>query len=684
MTRRFVVAALAATAALIATSAPVGAEATAPERLIVTLRDASDLPQLAQRFGGREVGTNGWAVTADPDIVRGLAGVERVAPDTPVRAQVVPNDPCVTTCNSGQTEWYLAPVGASSAWDRSKGDGVTIAILDSGVDTSHPDLAPKVVDSLDMTEVHDGPGNHATEVAGVAAAATNNGVGVASLGWNVNLLSVKVLDINGEGFTSWVINGVDEAVRRGVKIINLSLASTIYEQQLQDAITRAYNAGVLVVAAAGNNDDQGGTPTSPKYPAAMDHVLSVAATIQNDTVASFSRRGPLVDIAAPGNALFTTLLGGGYGQASGTSVAAPLAAAAAALLIAQGMGTEAKPDAVIAQLIRSGVPIADGSDGVIRRLQAGIATQTAAPYGLGFGGGDFVAIGDLDGDAPGQEIVTAAGPGGGPHVRVFSAAMNPLPTGFYAYGANFHGGVDVAVGDVLTDFPGDEIVTGAGPGGGPHVRTFLANGTPAPGQAGDGFFAYGPTFSGGVSLAVGDVRPDVAGDEIITGAATNGGPHVRVFSANGAPLGDGFMAFDPHFIGGVSVAVGDFDGANSGLEIAVAAGPGGGPHVRIFRSDGSALGGGFFAYAPNFAGGVRLAATQIDAGLDEIITVPRTGGGPHLRAFRADGAPIGGGVFAYDSNIGSGLTVAAGANQIVVGTRAGLTLARALTLHAVT
>jgi subtilisin family serine protease len=652
----------------------------------VTLQDGSLVAPVLARLGGQRVGPNGWAGNADPAVVRGLKGVVDVSPDAPVYAQnTVPNDPCVNTCQTSNTQWYLAPVGASSAWDRSKGDGITIAILDSGIDASHPDLSSKVIGSLDFTDVHDGNGPHGTEVAGIAGAATDNGVGVASLGWNANLLSEKVLDVNGEGFTSWVINGIDDAITRGAKIINLSLAGTTYEQALQDAVNRAFQHNVLVVAAAGNNDDQGGSATSPKYPAAMDHVLSVAASQQNDTIATFSRRGPTVDMAAPGTNLLTTQLGGGYAEVSGTSMAAPLVAGAAALVMAQGLGVEATPDAVTAQLVRSGVPIANPSGGTIRRLQIGIGTQTAAPYGIGFGGGNTVAVGDLDANAPGQEIVTAAGPGGGPHVRVFSAAMNPLPVGFYAYGANFHGGVDVAVGDVLPESDGDEIVTAAGPGGGPHIRTFLANGTPAPGQAGDGFFAYGPTFTGGVSVAVGDVRPDVPGEEIVTGAFSNGGPHVRVFTAQGTPLGDGFMAFDPHFTGGVSVAVGNFDaGLNDGMEIAVAAGPGGGPHVRVFHADGSALGGGFFAYDAGFGGGVRVAATQLDSGLDEIITVPRTGGGPHLRAFHVDGSPIGGGIFAFLGSVTTGLNVAAGTAEVVVGTRGGPTLTRALALNAVT
>lgn len=669
---------LIAVAALVAAGVPAQAESGNTERLLVTFTEPGAVARAIARFGGVPVGPNGWAGVADPSQVSGLAKIRSVAPDGIMKAAVVANDPCVTSCESGKSQWYLPTVGAGSAWDRTTGQGVTIAILDSGVDPNHPDLAGKLQTITVPGAPADGVGVHGTEVAGVAGAITNNGVGVASVGWNVGLMSIKVLDADGVGLTSTVINGMDAAVANGADIINLSLASTIYEQPLQDAVNRAYAQGVLVVAAAGNNDDQGGTSTSPKYPAAMDHVLSVAATMQNDQVAPFSRRGPWVDIAAPGNALITTQAGGGYGIASGTSLAAPLAAAAAALLIAQGV--EASPDGVTEQLRRTGQPLNDGVGGIIRRINVGLATEAAAPYG-GYGGGVNVAVGELNGSSGGEEVVTGAGPGGGPHVRMYSTAMNSLGGGFYAFSTAFHGGVNLAVGDVVPDSSGNEIVAAAGPGGGPHVRVLQADGNPVPGPAGDGFFAYGPQFDGGVSVAAGDVRPDISGDEIVTGAFSKGGPHVRVWTATGQLLSE-FFGFDSNFKGGVSVAVGNFDNAN-GMEIAVAAGPGAGPHVKTFLADGTSLGVGFYAYAAHVPVGVGIAATSLDGGFDEIVTVPRGFGGPHVRAFSATGVPVSNGVFAFLSSQTTGLSVAAGNQRIVVGTRGAPTLTRSLPFSAV-
>lgn len=667
---------LAACAAVVS---PAHADPSGSERLLVTFHSERAAERALARFGGTRVGTQGWAGVAPRALVAGLAGVDYVGRDGIVRAaDTNPNDPCVESCNSGQSQWYLPVIQAPSAWDRSKGGGVRVAVLDSGVDALHPDLASKmVVPQVNLADDQDN-GDHGTKVAGVAAAATNNGAGVASVGWNVGLISIKVLDATGEGFTSAVINGIQEAVRLNAKVINLSLATTVYEQPLQDAITNAHNQGVLIVAAAGNNDEQGGVNTSPKYPAAMDHVLSVAASVQNDTVATFSRRGPWVDMAAPGNALLTTTNGGGYGLASGTSMASPMVAASAALLIAQGY--EVSPDALAAQLVRTGQPISDGSGGVLRRLNVGTATKTTSPFGTGFPGGNSVAVGEIDANAAGQEVITGAGPGGGPHVRFYSRNMNPLGGGFYAFPTSFYGGVDLAVGDLVGDLGGNEIVAAAGPGGGPHVRVFTADGAPAPGAAGRGFFAYGGGFSGGVSVAVGDVRTDSPGDEIVTGVFSRGGPHVRVFNATGALLGE-WYAFAAGFQGGVTVAVGDFD-AVSGLDIAVAAGPGAGPHVKMFRGDGVQLGPGFYAYAPGFTGGVDIAVVDTGA-VDRIVSVPRGFGGPHVRLFNAAGDALSGGVFAFNPNQTTGLSVAAGENQIVVGTRSTPDLTRVLPLSSV-
>ena len=135
------------------------------------------------------------------------------------------------------------------------------------------------------------------------------------------------------------------------------------------------------------------------------------------------------------------------------------------------------------------------------------------------------------------------------------------------------------------------------------------------------------------------------------------------------------------FQGGVTVAVGNFD-ATTGLDIAVAAGPGAGPHVKLFHGDGTQLGPGFYAYAPGFTGGVDIAVVTTGT-IDRIVTVPRGFGGPHVRLFDASGEALSGGVFAFEASQTTGLSVAAGDQQVVVGTRATPDLARALPLSAV-
>jgi autotransporter-associated beta strand protein len=249
-------------------------------------------------------------------------------------------------------------------------------------------------------------------------------------------------------------------------------------------------------------------------------------------------------------------------------------------------------------------------------------------YDAGFTGGVRVATGDVNGDGW-DDIVTAAGAGGGPHIKVFDGTNQALLQSFLAYSPSFTGGVFVAAGDVNHDGFAD-IVTGAGTGGGPHVEVFSGANLGLL----KSFFAYAANFTGGVRVAAADVNGDRFAD-IVTGAGNGGGPHVEVFSGANLGLIKSIIAYDPVFTGGVYVAAGDVD-ADGRADIIVGAGDGGGPHVKVFAGTNDALIRNFFAYDPNFRGGVRVAAGDMSGdGTDDIITGAGASGGPHVKAFDA-------------------------------------------------
>jgi FG-GAP-like repeat/FG-GAP repeat len=218
-------------------------------------------------------------------------------------------------------------------------------------------------------------------------------------------------------------------------------------------------------------------------------------------------------------------------------------------------------------------------------------------YDQGFTGGVYVAAGDLNGDGK-ADIVTGAGAGGGPHVKVFSGADGSTLQSFFAFDPAFTGGVRVAVGDVNGNgFP--DIVVGAGPGGGPQVKVFSGK----DGSVLDSFFGFDSGFTGGVFVAAGDLNGDGKAD-IVTGAGAGGGPQVKVFSGKDLSVLQSFFAYDAGFTGGVYVAAGDVNG-DGHPDLVTGAGAGGGPHVKVFAADGSVL-QSFFAYDPAFTGGVTV------------------------------------------------------------------------------
>ena len=263
-------------------------------------------------------------------------------------------------------------------------------------------------------------------------------------------------------------------------------------------------------------------------------------------------------------------------------------------------------------------------------------------YNESFHGGVRVAMGDVTGDGV-PDIITGAGPGGGPHVRVFDGVNGQQLAGplgsFFAFDSSFTGGVFVASGDVNGDGRADVIV-GAGAGGGPHVKVFSG----ADGSLLASFYAYIPTFRGGVTVAAGDMTGDGMAD-IVTGAGAGGGPHVKVFSGADLSTVASFYAYPSTFRGGVTVAAGDFNGDGK-ADIVTGAGPGGSPQVKAFDGAALALGGSaadnaianpltsFYAYAPSFLGGVTVAVTNRGGtGTHDIVTGTGPGGGPQVKVF---------------------------------------------------
>ncbi|MFZ5390662.1 MAG: S8 family serine peptidase [Patescibacteria group bacterium] len=635
-------------------------------------------------------------------------GIKAVSQIVEYQAVLTPND-----LDYAKQQEYLNKIKAPQVWDFVQNPPLrpVIAILDSGVDINNPDLAPNVWfnpwevpgDNIDNDRngfIDDQYGwdfvdnvadprpkfgkvwnkvamQHGTIVAGVAAAAGNNSLGVTGVSWNAKIMPIRVLDSAGIGNTVTVARGIQYAIDNRADIINLSFVGSVSDPILQDAIHRAYLAGILVVAAAGNEQQIGvNMDKQPQYPVCDDgyngenQVIGVAGLELNDSRALFSNYGSrCIDIAAPAVEIFSTQFVsqeqpgfkeayGGYW--SGTSVAAPLVSGALAVL--KAAYPRLAPSQLRDILIASGDEIEFANPGLLRqvgrrinlaaalRLAGSSAFAVKSPivvaphdknqaevsvldvagerlekfiaYHPRFTQGVNIASGDFDGDGQ-SDIVTVPRDAGGPHVKIFNL-KGAVEYQFMAFAESWRGGLSIAAADFNGDGK-DDLVLGVGKGGSNTVRIFDGQG-----ELLYQFVPYDPSYTGGINVAAGDVNND-GQPEIVVAPQDGSRLPVRVFSKFGNKLNE-FQAYPWTFKGGLNLVVGDSDGDNKD-DIVVAPGLGGGPQVRVFNGQGKLL-RQFMAFEKNFRGGVNLALGDVDGdGHKEIVTTPGLGGGPHVRVF---------------------------------------------------
>jgi subtilisin family serine protease len=362
----------------------------------------------------------GAVVSFDPEETDAAAeeltrqrAVQYVEPNYVLHANRLPNDRLFGD------QWALRNVGqfggkagadvhATDAWDVTTGANVTVAVVDTGIDFAHGDLAPNAwlnpadpPNGVDddhngfVDDVHgadfvnedsnpDDDAGHGSHVAGIIGARGNNFAGIAGVNWDVKLMGLKFLDANGSGNTADAANAIDYAVSHGARVINASWGGPAFSQALYQAVSRAGDKGVLFVAAAGNDGQN--ADVKPDYPAAFDlpNVISVAATDATDKLVDFSNYGVTsVDLAAPGDDIESTVPPAtdpsGYASFSGTSMATPFVSGAAALYLSKY--PQATVDQVRTAILQSvdKLPTLAGKVATGGRLDIARALGAAAP-----------------------------------------------------------------------------------------------------------------------------------------------------------------------------------------------------------------------------------------------------------------------------------------------------------------
>jgi hypothetical protein len=621
-------------------------------------------------------------------------------------------------------QWYLEKINAPGAWERTTGSAeIVVAVIDAGVQINHPDLKKNIWENIkeiadngidddgngfiddingwDFVEDNNDPSpsfnknwsegglSHGTIVSGVISAQGNNKEGISGISWSSKIMPLKVLNDLGAGSMRDVIRAVDYAIYNGAHIINFSFVGENYSQGLEEAIERAHKAGVLVVAAAGNensNNTSYNIDEVPLYPVCHDGsdnmVIGVAATDALDQKADFSSYGiNCVDISAPGVSFFgTAAFNPGFDQNqfselydgywSGTSMAAPVVSGSLALILSINP-TISKQEAMdilmsstddirrlnpnyLGKLGRGRVNVdravgiswlklssqkpyiitssyANSEPRVYIRNEKGVEISSFLAYSENFKGGINLATGDVDGDGV-SEIVTGAKSGGGAHIRVFDIEGR-LKSQFFAFDPNLRNGVNVAVGDVNKDGV-DEIISTLDSGTSSKIRVYDFKG-----KLINEFNAYS-NMNIGVNIAVGDISGDGKA-EIVSSTKAGSGPQVRIFDMYGNLSGQ-FFAYDKDTRAGVQVAIGDIDGLRDRNKAEIITAPGAGlePEIRVFN-DKAQIQEKFLAYDAKFKEGVSISVGDINIdGLADIITGAGPGGAPHVRAYNNRGLAL--------------------------------------------
>lgn len=576
--------------------------------------------------------------------------------------QAAPNDPHF------KKQWYLNRIGFDYVWNREfRGSEVVVAVVDSGVDVYHPDLKGSIwfnhfeIEANGIDDDHNGfiddvygwnfvdnnadprprvlPSsnddglNHGTMVAGIIGAQINNDLGISGIAPRVKIMALRAVNERGEGKINDVIRAIDYAINNGADIINLSFTGSNYNKGFREAIERANRAGIIVVTAAGNNSAN--LDLDPLYPACFQGnegeriLVSVSATDALDQKTNFSSYGRnCVDISAPGISFFSTSF---FDSEKNEPLDYNGYWSGTSMSTAVISGSLA--------LIKNINPKLNRSELLEVLFKSSDQLNLLNPdYQNSLGAGrvnlyNAVNWAEEKWDNLSNRFIVF------PQSKI--AEFKTEDNNFNYLRILKNRGVEekrfLAFGpdfnaSVSIASNESKIVVGAGLGGGPQVRIFDKTS-----KLENQFFAYNEKFRGGVNVAVGDLDGDGRA-EIVTGAGPGGGPHVRIFDLAGNLKGQ-FFAYEDSFLGGVKVKVANVLGLKTKdqQEIIVSPGPGRLAEVKIFSRYGQEF-KKFLAYDNNFSNGVNLAVGDLNKdGLSEIITGAGPGGAPHVRAFDGQG-----------------------------------------------